>query len=49
MERGINPDKIIKALIQLVFSEVGQSGSHKIFKNESNKYHLPQDNIYIFK
>lgn len=31
----ISPDKIIKALIKLGFSEVRQSGSHKIFKNES--------------
>jgi len=31
----ISPDKIIKALVKLGFSEVRQSGSHKIFKNES--------------
>ncbi|MCC7572369.1 MAG: type II toxin-antitoxin system HicA family toxin [Candidatus Methanofastidiosum sp.] len=31
----VSPDKIIKALIKLGFSEVRQSGSHKIFKNES--------------
>ena len=30
----ISPDKVIKALEKLGFSQVRQSGSHKIFKNK---------------
>mgnify|MGYP002402366584 CR=1 FL=1 len=31
----ISPDKVIKALEKLGFSQVRQSGSHKIFKNKA--------------